>query len=299
MTVLHTSREQHGQVYVPAVNAVLAIACLALVIGFRSSDRLAAAYGLAVSTTMLATSIAFYAALRNALHWRKLYALPLAGVFVIIDGTFVLASLPKILDGAWIPIAIAVCLVATALTWLEGRRCVAKSLAALQMPLEQYVRESRPLPGKALGTMVFLTGNPDGVPFISTKHRWIRARADEEHIVLLTLIRARRPHVAEGQRVRIEHAAERLTIVRASFGYMERPSIRPVLGACTLAGLHLDGDDTSFFYADPKIVRSDVAPMPGWVRQYFKFLARNARPLPDDMEIPANRRVELGVEVAI
>lgn len=299
LTVLHTSREREGQVYVPAVNIALAVGCIALVATFHSSDRLAAAYGLAVSATMLATSIAFFVVVNDVLHWKRRISVPLVTAFVLIDGTFVIASLPKIAGGAWVPIAIAVVFVATALTWLEGRRCVAKSLLKLQMPLAQYLRESRPREGEPLGTMVFLTGNPDGVPFIGSKHRWIRARANDEHVVLLTLVRAQRPHIEERSRVAIEHVAERLTIVRAAYGYMERPSIKPVLAACELAGLRLDSDETSFFYADPKIVRDDADPMPAWIRNYFKALARNARPLPDDMQIPAERRVELGVEVAI
>ena len=299
LTVLHTSSERQGQVYVPAVNALLAIACLVLVFTFRSSDRLAAAYGLAVSATMLATSIAFYFVVTNVRQWKKRYAVPLVALFVTIDGSFLLASAPKIVDGAWIPIAIAVLFVTTAVTWLEGRRCVSKSLIELQMPLDEYLRDAKPRAAEPLGTMVFLTNNPSGIPFIGSKHRWIRARADDENVVLLTLVRSPRPHLGETERVRIELPAPRLTIVHASYGYMERPRIAPVLQACGLAGLKLDTDETSFFYADPKIVRAQADPLATWMRRYFQFLVRNARPLPDDMEIRAERRVELGVEVAI
>ncbi|GAC1544473.1 MAG: potassium transporter Kup [Vulcanimicrobiaceae bacterium] len=299
LTVRHTSRRNKGQVYVPAVNWLLAIACIALVFAFRSSDRLAAAYGLAVSTTMFATSIAFYFVVSRKLQWKPAVTVPLVAMFMIVDGTFVAASLPKFLAGAWVPFAISAVFVFTALTWLEGRRCVARSLVELSMPLEQYRKEARPSPSEPVGTMVFLTGDPDGIPFIGSKHRWIRARADEERVVLLTLQRVSRPYVAGSERVAITTVSPRLSIVKAGFGYMERPSIKPILTACGAAGLHLDSDETSFFYADPKIVRAESDALPRFVRAYFRVLSRNAQPLPDDLGIRAERRVELGVEVPI
>ncbi|GAC1493675.1 MAG: potassium transporter Kup [Vulcanimicrobiaceae bacterium] len=299
LTVRHTSRRNKGQVFVPAVNGMLGIACVGLVLGFRSSDALAAAYGLAVATTMLATSIAFYFVVTHKLNWKPAVTIPLVASFVVVDGLFVLASLPKFFAGAWVPFAIATVFVATAMTWLEGRRCVFASLTGLSMSLEQYKREARPSASEPVGTMVFLTGDPEKIPFIGETHKWIRARADEERVVMLTLERIARPYVSAARRVSIESITPRLAIVRAGFGYMERPNIRPILSACGAEGLMLDTDDTSFFYADPKIVRADERPLPDVVRHYFSFLTRNAHPLPDDLEIRAERRVELGVEVPI
>jgi KUP system potassium uptake protein len=299
LRIIHTSSEQAGQVYVPLVNVVLAIACIALVLTFRSSDHLAAAYGLAVSATMLATTVAFYHVVTGVLNWNRLVVYPLVTLFVIVDSTFFLSALPKLAEGAWLPLAISAFFVLTSWTWLEGRRCLAKSLLELQMPLEQYLAEAQPSHGGPKGTMVFLTGNPHGVPFIGGKHRWIRARADEEQIVLLTLTRAARPYVPQLERVRIERVNDRLAIVGASFGYMESPVISAVTRACGAQGLNIDSDDTSFFYADPKIVAAPHAQLPAWQRGYFTLLARNARPLADDLEIAPERRVELGIEVAI
>jgi KUP system potassium uptake protein len=299
LRIIHTSSHEKGQVYVPGVNAVLAIACLTLVVTFRSSDHLAAAFGLAVSATMLATTIAFYHVVTTILHWKRLVVIPLVTLFAIVDTTFFLSGLPKLAEGAWLPLAISAVFVLTSWTWIEGRRCVSKSLLALQMPLEEYLKESHPTDEAPKGTMVFLTGNPHGVPFIGGKHRWIRARAEEERIVLLTLTRAARPYVPESERVTIEHLNDRLHVVQASFGYMEGPLIKKITAACGVHGLDIDGEDTSFFYADPKIVKSDELALPKWQRGYFDYLLRNSRPLPDDLEIPPERRVELGIEVAI
>jgi KUP system potassium uptake protein len=299
VTVRHTSHRQQGQVYVPVVNATLAIACVVIVVAFGSSDRLAAAYGLAVSTTMLATSITFYAVVTRVLHWHHRTVIPLVAAFLLVDGTFFAASLPKIADGAWIPLAISALIAATALTWLEGRRCVGKSLLELQMPLERYLSEARPTAGEPQGTLVFLTGNPNGIPFIGFKHTWLRARANEQRVVLLTLNRDPRPTLPEAERVAVERVSPRFSIVTANFGFMERPEIAAVLRACAVTGLQIDSDETSFFYADPKIVRANENPMWEPQRRFFEILARNARPLPDDLGIRPERRVELGVEVAI
>jgi KUP system potassium uptake protein len=300
MTVLHTSSSQRGQVYVPAVNVVLGIACIALVATFRSSDNLAAAFGLAVSATMLATSIAFYEVIVHVLKWKRIVAIPLVTSFVLVDGTFFLSGLPKIPQGAWVPLLISVVFMVTALTWLEGRRGVMQALLGRQMPLEQFVRETAASQGPPQSIMVFLTGDHHGVPFVGGKRRWIRAQADKAQVVLMTLIRAASPYVKESQRVTIEVPSDRLSVVTAHFGYMERPRISRIIAACGAQGLHLDSDETSFFYADPKLVRARGGKaMPAWQRGYFAFLARNARPLPDDLGIKAERRVELGVEVPL
>ena len=296
MTVEHTSRRHAGQVFVPAVNVALGISCILLVVIFRSSDRLASAYGLAVSTTMLATSIAFYAVVTTKLHWRRRVTLPLVGAFVAIDATFVAACLPKFLDGAWVPFAISVVLVLCATTWLEGRRCTAISLARKAMPIDEYLRVAKPTIDNPKGTMVFLTGDPDGVPFMAS-HRWLRHRAEEERVVLLTLVRSPKPYLSDASRVKVENLRDRVFVVRSTFGYMERPSIEVVLEACETHGLAIDSDDTSFFYAEAKMIRAEHDPLPAWQRGFFAFLLRNARPLPEDLGIRADRRIEIGVEV--
>jgi len=301
LTVTHTSSSERGQVYVPAVNVALAVACIALVVTFRSSDNLAAAFGLAVSATMLATTIAFYEVIANVLKWKRAVVIPLIASFALIDGTFFLSGLPKIPDGAWVPLLISALFLITSITWLEGRRCVAKTLLDLQMPLAQYVKESRPHDAKEKirGTMIFLTGDQHGVPFMGGSHEWIRERADDGRVILLTLVRAASPYVNEAQRVTIKRVSNRLTLVTADFGYMERPNIVPILRACKSEGLELDGADTSFFYADPKLVAAENDPLPAWMRRYFALLVRNARPLPEDLGITPDWQVQIGVVVAI
>ncbi|BDE07305.1 low affinity potassium transport system protein kup [Vulcanimicrobium alpinum] len=295
--VKHTSYRYKGQVFVPSINGVVGIGCAVLVIAFRSSDRLAAAYGLAVAFTMLCTSIVYFVVITKVLHWNRALSLALVVGFVLVDGSLVVASLPKFFDGGWIPISISAVIVVISTTWLEGRRALSKALAEQQIPLEQ-VLDKLPSGMGEKGTMVFLTPDPRGVPFLA-RHRWVRERAQEERIVVLNITRASTPYLADSERVTIERLSLRLVRVVARFGYMESPRIEPILRSCGVSGLDLDRDDTSFFYADPKIEQLVPGGMPSWRRELFAALQRNSRPLPDDLRILAERRIELGITVAI
>jgi KUP system potassium uptake protein len=298
MEVVHTSNRYPGQVFVPAMNVTLGIACAVLIVAFRSSDRLAAAYGLAVAVTMAATSVAFYLVISRVRHWNPALALLTLVCFLLVDGSFVIAGLPKFIDGGYVPFAISAVISTIALVWLEGRRCIAISLHEQMEPVEQYVTETHELALPAAGgTMVFLTSDPNGVPFM-LHHRWLKRRALNERIVLLNLARAQSPYAEAKDRVTIERLSERLLRVVAQFGYMEPPRLAPILASCSENGLNIQDPETSFFYADPKFVPA-VHGMPSGLRWLFAVLARNARPLPDDLQIPAERRVEIGLEVSI
>jgi KUP system potassium uptake protein len=218
--------------------------------------------------------------------------------FLVVDLGFVVAGLPKFLEGGYVPFIISAALTMLALTWLEGRRCIALSLHDQIEPVEQFLDETydQKLPPLS-GTMVFLTGDPNGVPFM-TKHKWLRRRAYHERIVLLNLARAAGPYADPTRRVKIDILSDRLVRVVGHFGYMEPPRIAAILDACQSNGLHLEDPETSFFYADPKLVPAEHG-MPRGLRWLFGVLARNSRPLPDDLQIPADRRVEIGIEVGI
>ncbi len=295
MRVRHTSADVRGQVFVPAVNSALAIGCILLVIAFKSSDRLAAAFGLAVSCTMLATSIAYYVVVHRVLHWPASRTVPLLVAFVLVDGSFVIAGLPKFVDGGWVPFAVAATLSFASIVWLRGRRRVVAAINAESTPVADVLESfGAPLPPGA-PAMVLLTPDENRIPFIA-KQRWIRDRAHEEHVVLLKLQRGANPTVPEAERVRVDRLGPSLTRIVATFGYMEPPRIAPVIAAARAKGLDLDRDDTSFFYADPKI--EDPGGGDGnFAQRVFVMMQRSARPLPDDLGIPAERRIELSVSV--
>jgi KUP system potassium uptake protein len=247
---------------------------------------------------MAATSIAFYLVVSRVLGWNPFLAAFTLFCFLLVDGSFIVAGLPKFVDGGYVPFAISAVITTIALTWLEGRRCIALSLRGEIEPVDQYLAETRGLVLPAPeGTMVFLTGDPYGVPFM-TRHRWLRRRAYHERVVLLNLSRAAGPYADPLHRVKIEMLSDRLVRVVGHFGYMEPPRIKSILAACKSDGLHLDDPETSFFYADPKLVPAEHGMLRPF-RWLFGVLARNARPLPDDLQIPAERRVEIGIEVGI
>ena len=296
--VRHTSQDQRGQVYVPLVNGILAIVCIMLVVTFQSSARLASMFGLAVSATMLATDIVFFVVATRVLHAKLWVIVPFTAVFAALDATFFLAGLPKFMDGAWVPLVVAGIISIVAVTWLTGRRAVARALRASQEPVEAFLRTHGNLPQPPRGSIVLLTGDPTGVPFVD-QHRWLEPLIADEQIILLTVVLAPRPYVAEDQRVSIDRISNRFVRVSAKFGYMENPRLKPILAVCEAERLDIDKVDTSFVFASPVIVRSDTGGLPAWQRHLFRWLQRNARTLATELEIPASRRVELGVEAAV
>ncbi len=298
MRVVHTSQEQRGQVYIPFVNVLLAVVCLILVFTFQSSARLASAYGLAVACTMLATTLAFFVVATTVFKWRKRYVIPGISLFVLIDTLFVTSGLPKFLDGAWVPIAVSAGIAFVSLTWLKGRRALARALAADQQPVAQFIAQQQPPPDSTFGQAVLLTNDPSGIPF-ARSHPWLPRFLKHRKVVLLTLDPASRPYVEQVRRVAIEQLAPTLFVVRASFGYMEDPSIKYVLLACNKLDFMLDDDNTTFFFSAPAITGRAKDGMHQSQRVLFAFLSRVSRSLVDDLEIPPDRRVGVGVEVEI
>jgi KUP system potassium uptake protein len=297
MRVIHTSQDERGQVYLPFVNALVAIVCLILVFTFRSSARLAAMYGLAVACTMLATSLAFYVVATSVFKWPKRFVIPGMAPFVLIDALFVTSGLPKFLDGAWVLIAVSAIIAFISLTWLKGRRALASVLAADQQPLAEFIAQY-PRPASPNGQAVMLTNDPRGIPFVRS-HPVLSTFLDDAKIVLLTLDPASRPYVEQARRATIEQIAPTVFVIRASFGYMEEPSIKYVVSACNKLDFKLDDERTIFFFSVPAIVGRAKNGMHQTQRALFAWLSRVSRSLVDDLEIPPNRRVGIGVEVEI
>jgi len=297
MLVLHTSQAQRGQVYIPFINVMLAVVCLLLVVTFRSSARLASAYGLAVACTMLGTTIAFFVVATQVFKWPKRYVIPGISIFVLIDTLFVASGLPKFLDGAWVPLAVAATMATISLTWLRGRRALAHALAEDQVPIADYIAEH----GRTMlpkGRAVMLTNDPSGVPFVR-RHRWLPNFLDQKTVVLLTLMPAARPYIEQTQRVTIVQRAPALYVIEASFGYMETPSLRYVLHACNKQSFALNDPHTTYFYSQPAIVGKTKGGMRRGQRALFLWLSRVSRSLVDDLELPPDQRIGLGVEIKL
>lgn len=295
--VIYTSAIHQGQVYVPALNVLLAIACIALVVGFRSSARLADAYGLAVAVTMVVTTVAYYVVVRERFGWGAWRAAFATVPFLVIELLFVAGSLRKLFEGAYIPVVISLAVFAIASTWRAGRRRVALSYVEQSEPVEKFLAEVKDRLGTPLhGTAVFLTADPEGVPFVM-RHHWAQTHSVDERIVLLTILPANDPYVDDFHRVTVERLADSLIRVTARFGFMEKLGIDAIVKGCAEAGLYLGSSDTTYYSADPQIVPRSRGRWNAWRRNLYVFLKSNARPMTSTLGIPADALAKLGLEV--
>jgi KUP system potassium uptake protein len=246
---------------------------------------------------MLATTITYGVVALRVFHWHKRFLFPAIAVFIVLDAVFVLSGLPKFIDGAWIPLAISAVIAAISLTWLRGRRALARALAEDQQPIEEFLR-THERPREAQQQAVFLTHDPHGMPFVRN-HPWIAPFVRDKTIVLLNLAPAARPYVEPSARIRIERIDPTFLVVVASFGYMEQPRMGRILDACAQRDIHLHDPRTAFFYAAPAIVKRSSGGMRHVQRVLFLVLTRLARSLVDDLDISPTQRAALGVEVAL
>ncbi len=300
LSVLHTSPEQVGQIFIPTVNAMLACACIAVVLGFRSSERLGSAYGLAVTVTMLGTSLAYGQVAHRRFNWPPLVAYGLSAFFLSIDLAFFAGNIVKIRDGAWLPALIAFVVFTLFVTWESGRRRVAAAFAKLAVPLDEYECEERPRRAarRTRETAVFLTTDTEGIPFV-LRHEWLSTHVLHDNIVIITVVHERRPTVRKEERIVFEQMAPDVTRIVARYGYMQMPSIEDVIECAGGKPLGLDAA-ASYYLPHPRVAReSGRGAMPGWQRTIYAFMARNATPLTESLGLPVESTIEFGVSISV
>ncbi|MEI6150243.1 MAG: potassium transporter Kup [bacterium] len=299
MEIRHTSMHTRGQIYMPLVNVALMVACIALVLGFRSSGNLSAAYGIAVTLTMLITSILFYFVARRTWGWRAWQAGLLCGTFIAVELVFCAANAVKIGHGGWLPLAVAAGIFVIMTTWHTGRLLLRDRLEDRRLPFDVFLASIRD--GSALrakGTAVYMSGNSRDTP-IALLHNLKHNKVLHERIVLLTIVAEENPHVNQTERAHVEPLAAGFFRVIARFGFMETPDIGDVLLACRAQGLELSVEFCSFFLSRETIVPGKRPIMSRWRSRLFAFLARNAQTAAAFFGLPANRVVELGLQVEL
>jgi KUP system potassium uptake protein len=297
---LHTSPQQAGQIFIPTVNAMLACACIAVVLGFRSSDRLSSAYGLAVTVTMLGTSVAFGEVARRRFNWPPFVAYGLSALFMSIDLAFFAGNIVKIMDGAWLPASIAAVVFTLFVTWESGRWRVAAAFAKLSAPLDVYERDELPIRATRgrPETAVFLTTGTEGIPFV-LHHKWLSTHVLHDNIVIITIVHERRPTVRKEDRILFERAAPDVTRIIARYGYMQMPSIGDIIDCSGGKPLGLDAE-SSYYLPHPRLVRDPGrGAMPGWQRSIYAFMARSATPLTESLGFPVENTIEFGVKISV
>jgi KUP system potassium uptake protein len=296
LTIIHTSRSEFGQIYIPEVNALLGVGCLAIVLGFRSSSALGAAYGIAVTGTMVMTTLLFYRVARSRWRWPRSRSLAVVGVFLAIEIVFLAANLLKVAHGGWVPIVIAAGVFLVMTTWRQGTFVLARTLTRRSLPLERFFTEvERRRPIRVPGTAVFLTAHTSGTPEVLV-HHLRRNKALHEQIIFLSVVVDDIPEVAEHERVRMDPHPLGFYRVLARYGFMETPNIMMVVAHCCRE-LASAEDDVTYYLGRPTLIASGKTHMMKWRKLLFVFLARNARPATQFFGIPPNQVVELGMHV--
>jgi KUP system potassium uptake protein len=294
MTTVHTSAKEFGQVYLPAVNWLLCAAVVASVIGFGSSSRLAGAYGVAVTGTMLVDTLLTFFVIRYAWRYPLWVCVAATGFFLVIDLAFFSSTLLKIGDGGWYPLAIGACVFAVMAVWRGGRARLFAQLHASSVPIEPFLNSlfADP-PQRVPGTAVFLTATPDVTPH-ALLHSLKHFRAVHERVVFLTVEFRDVPWVPFEERAVCEKLGNNCWRVRVRYGFMNRIDVMRALELCGALGLEFEPMETSFFLSREKIV-----PVAYWRDRLFAAMARNAGNVTDYFGIPTNRVIELGTRVEI
>jgi KUP system potassium uptake protein len=301
MKVSQTSAESIGQIYVPAVNAILCAATVGLVLYFESSERLANAYGIAVVCTMLITALLLDVLLkgRGATDVRSRWLLALALPLGVIDFLFLLSNVEKIPHGGFFPLLFGLVVFVTMRTWMRGRTVVSEQMRRQERPVKGFLEDvGRQPPQQVPGTAVFLTSNNDSVP--RTLARNVRYNGVlHEHTVLMSVVTERIPRVPRGGRLKVSRLAPQLWRVEAHVGFMERPNVPKLLREAERLGLGFRTDNATYFLGRDDIIVASPRGMARWRKRLFLFMARNAEFAGAHFAIPPERIIELGGQVQI
>jgi KUP system potassium uptake protein len=299
VAIVHTSGHAEGQIYVPEVNAILMVACLALVLGFQESGKLAAAYGIAVTGTMSITSILFYAVAVRRWRWSRWKAGSLLLLFLTFDLAFFAANAVKFMHGGWFPVVIAGFIFLMMVTWKRGRAALGAYMRAATLPLELFMEDIERLkPPRVAGTAVFMTSLTGGAPPVLL-HHFKHNKVLHEQVVFLSVITSHDPEVADDERVEPKELGHGFWSLTATYGFMEDPDVTHILDLAEARGLKTNRDDVSYFLGRETLLTTGNSGMARWRKALFSFLSRNARPATHFFRIPTNRVVELGIRVEL
>ena len=299
MHIQHTSENTEGQVYMPRVNWGLMIGVMALVISFRSSGNLAAAYGIAVTGDMVITTLLAAVVFREIWRWGKLKTYALIALFLTIDLAFFSANVLKIPDGGWVPLLIGSVIFVLMLTWKNGRHLLYQRLKSDAMEITPFIEAvgAHP-PPRVPGTAVFMTPNPAGVPH-AMLHNLKHNKVLHEKVVILTVRFLNFPHTNAAERIKVEALPYEFYRVTISYGFKDEPDLPRDLALCNQYGLVYDTMDTSFFIGKEILIASEKSGMAIWRKKIFIGMFRSAETITNQFKLPPNRVVELGSQVTI
>jgi len=299
LAVHHTSQEQRGEIYLPAVNWMLLVACTALVIGFGSSSRLAAAYGVAVTTSMAFTTVLFSSVAVRRFGWPRPLVIAMAIALLLVDLSFWGATLVKIPDGGWFPLFVAALFFVIMTTWKRGRQILADRLSDKALSFDDFFKQvDREEPTRVRDTAVYLSSTPDRVP-LALIHNLQHNHVLHERVCVLTVEIRPVPYVLVGQRLEVTRLREGFYRLVASYGFAQDPDVPTLLIDLELEGQRFDLEETTFFLGREQVLATERPGMALWREHLFSRLGRNALRATSYFRLPADRVVEIGTQVEI
>ena len=308
VTIVHTSSTEIGQIYIPEVNSALAVTCVALVLGFRSSSALAAAYGIAVTGTMIITSILFHQVAVRRWKWPEWQASALTGLFLAVDLAFFGANIVKIGDGGWFPLGVAAVVYTLMTTWKKGRDVLGAFSRENSLPMGLFLDDvRRRRPTRVPGTAVFMSSDPSGAPPVLL-HHLKHNKMLHERVILVSLTSEEIPQVPDRERVTWADLGEGFFQVVARYGFMETPNVPELLhsleqrgnaDAMGLGGIVVRPLDTTFYLGRETLLPDGPSAMARWRKRLFIVMARNAVSASSFFALPANRVVEMGAQIQL
>ncbi len=304
VTIRHTSSTEYGQIYIPEVNWTVGAACIALVLGFKSSDALAAAYGIAVTGTMTITTLLFHRVMRDRWRWSRWLAWPLTLLFLVTDVSFFAANVVKIEEGGWFPIVAAAGVFLLMSTWRRGRDLLAEQLREAGLPLDLFLPdvEKRP-PHRIRGTAVFMTSNAGSVPPVLL-HHLKHNKVLHERVLLVSVLTEEVPVVPEAERVTVKNLSAGFHQVIGRYGFMETPNVPALLaslpqGAIPGPRIELSAMETTYYLGRETLLATGESRMATWRKRLFIVMARNAQTASAFFGLPPNRVVEMGAQIQL
>jgi KUP system potassium uptake protein len=296
----HTSHKAFGQIYISGINWMLMIGCILTVLSFRTSSDLAAAYGVAVTTTMVITTLLFFVVARERWGWPVWQAGILTAIFLVIDGAFFGANIIKVGQGGWLPLVIAGAIFTVMLTWKRGRSILAERIQAEAKPLDEFLKEIELHPiTRVPGTAIFMSGTASKTP-PALLHNVEHNKVLHELVIFLTVKTGQVPHVPDAERLEVEHFGEGMYRAKVHYGFMEEPNIPNILEAAAGKELpRMDPNDTTYFLGRETIISTSRRGMARWREILFALMARNATTATAYFGIPPGRVVELGEQIEL
>lgn len=299
LKILHTNEQLQGQIYVPMVNWTLAALTIWVVIEFRSSSNLAAAYGTAVTGTMMVTTFAFYRVTRRVWHWTKWQSVSLCTLFLFFDFSFLAANLGKIPDGGWLPLMLGMLVLALMHTWKTGRNHIQEKVysgAINELELSSIAKSKNIV--RVPGSAVFMVATPKGTP-LALLHHLKANKCLQQTVVLLTIVTEDVPQVLDEERLSLDSLGEGVWRAVGRYGYMESPEVAKLVERIKNQGVPLSQMATTFYFNREMIITGGSAKMWEWQKGLYAFLSRNARPVKDYYQIMPTQIIEIGLPVQL